>query len=194
LYRQFETEVRHPNTTFKEQHPDFFAELYEQIKSGEIKENDVQSIDPISSSQPPAYESAKNPVIIRNMLSGITRGSDDNLIKNYDEIVQMCMSDTAVALIKSRLESKKQDVPQNPGINKEIRKRLGWEYQENKLLYDVNLVRKTATPTANGLFSKFCYHKGNFSVFMSRHCQKDYICMLNWVIIIGKRRTKQIFK
>jgi len=189
LYRGFEVELFHPRGEFKEQHPDFFRKVIDGIESGEIKEIDDPSIEPVSSSQPPAYVSAKNPVIIRNMLSGITQ-NPNNLIKKYDEIVQMCSPDTAVSLVKSLLESKKQEVPKNPGIDKQIRKRLGWENNENKLLYDVNLVRRTATPTANGLFSKFCFHTGKFSVFMSRHCQKDYICMLNWVIIIAFRLVR----
>ena len=202
LYRGFEVEVFHPSNEFKEQHHDFFTKVIDGIESGEIKKIDEPSIEPVSSSQPQAYLSAKTPAIIRNMLSGITQ-NPDNLIKKYDELVQMCMPDTAVALVISLLESKKQTVSQNPATDKQIRKRLGWENNENKLLYDVNLVRRTATPTANGLFSKFCFHNGEFSVFMSRHCQKDYICMLNWVIIIafrlirdypGKYSNEQIVK
>jgi hypothetical protein len=96
-----------------------------------------------------------------------------------------------LALIKAQLASNNIALPKEPpnaeAVDKQILQALGWNNNENRLLYDPDLVRKTATPTANGLFSKFCYHKGKFSVFMSRGCPGDYSCMLNWVIIFAFR-------
>ena len=172
-----------------------YKEIAEGIESGEINQIDRNSNNVVSSdeSMPEAYRTAKEPAVIRNMLSGITQ-TPDKLIKEYDQIVEMCQAETALALIKSQLKSKNIALSEEPqkakAEDRQILQALGWNNNENRLLYDTNLVRKTAIPTANGLFSKFCYHKGKFAVFMSRHCQKDYSCMLNWIIINAFRLVK----
>ena len=38
-----------------------------------------------------------------------------------------------------------------------------------------------------GLFSLFCFDSGSFSPAFSRHCGENYVCMLNWVLILAFR-------
>ena len=201
-YRMFATEVGHKPSELKEQHPEIYEKVIEGIESGEIKpsEDNEPPIKTSDNLKPEAYLTARDSNVVRNMLRGLAQTSvsamkttTDKLIEEYDQMVTMCRPETAVALIKAQLESKNIDLPKEPlskvkATDKRIRETLGWNNNnENTLLYDVNLVRKTATPTANGVFSKFCYHKGKFSVFMSRGCPGDYSCMLNWIIIFAFR-------
>jgi hypothetical protein len=201
IYRMFATEVGHKPSELNKTHPEIYEKVFKGIESGEIKliEDDEPPIKSSDNSKSEAYLTARDSNVVRNMLRGLTQRSvsamattTDELIKEYDQLVAMCRPETAVALIKAQLESKNIDLPKEPlskvkATDKRIRETLGWNNSENTLLYDVNLVRKTATPTANGVFSKFCYHKGKFSVFMSRGCPGDYSCMLNWVIIFAFR-------
>jgi hypothetical protein len=202
IYRMFATEVGHKPSELNKTHPEIYEKVFKGIESGEIKliEDDEPPIKSSDNSKSEAYLTARDSNVVRNMLRGLTQRSvsamkttTDELIKEYDQLVAMCRPETAVALIKAQLESKNIDLPKEPlskvkATDKRIRETLGWNNNnENTLLYDVNLVRKTATPTANGVFSKFCYHKGKFSVFMSRGCPGDYSCMLNWIIIFAFR-------
>jgi len=193
IYLRFAIEVGHKPDELKEQHPEIYEKVIEGIESGEIKpsEDDDKQIEPSDNSKSEAYRTALDSNVVRNMLRGLAT-TTDKLIKEYDQLVAMCRPETAVALIKAQLELKNIAMPKEPlskvkATNNRIREVLGWSNSKNTLLYDVNLVRKTATPTANGLFSKFCYHKGKFSVFMSRGCPGDYSCMLNWIIIFAFR-------
>jgi hypothetical protein len=129
------------------------------------------------------------------MLRGLAHTSasgTDKLIEQYNQLVDMCQPETALALIKSQLASKKIAMPQTPpnvvdDMDKQILQALGWNNGKNTLLFNAKLEVKTATPTANGLFSKFCYHERIFSDFMFKQCQTDYSCMLNWIIIFAFR-------
>jgi hypothetical protein len=38
-----------------------------------------------------------------------------------------------------------------------------------------------------GLFSLFCFDSGSFSQAFSSHCGENYVCMLNWVLILAFR-------
>jgi hypothetical protein len=201
IYRMFATEVGHKPDELKERHPEIYEEVIKGIESGEIKpsEDDESPIKSSNNLKPEAYFTARDSNVVRNMLRGLAQTSvsamattTDELIKEYEQLVAMCRPETAVALIKAQLESKNIDLPKEPlskvkATDNRIRETLGWNNSENRLLYDTNLVRKTSVPTANGVFSKFCYHKGKFSVFMSRGCPGDYSCMLNWVIIFAFR-------
>ena len=195
IYNDFADELHHTPKELNEKHPELYQKIAEGIKSGEIKQIDRNNNPVVSSdeSMPEAYRTAKNPAVIRDMLGGLTQKSNE-LITKYDQMVEMCQPQTALALIKSQLKLKNIPLSEEPqkakAADKQILQALGWNNNENRLLYDTNLVRKTAIPTANGLFSKFCYHKGKFAVFMSRHCQRDYSCMLNWIIIIAFRLVK----
>ncbi len=122
-------------------------------------------------------------------LSNASASASDKLIEQYNQLVEMCQPETAVALIKSQLASKKIAMPQTPpgDVDKQILQALGWNKGKNTLLFNAKLEVKTSTPTANGLFSKFCYHDGIFSHFMFGQCQTEYSCMLNWIIIFAFR-------
>ena len=194
IYRMFAIELKHKPDELKEQHPEIYEKVIEGIESGEIKpsEDDEPPIEPSDNSKSEAYLTARDSIVVRNMLRGLAQTSvsaTDKLIKEYDQLVAMCRPETAVALIKKQLASKNIALPQTPesAVDKHILQTLGWDKGENKLLFNAKLELKTKTPTANGLFSKFCYHEGSFSRFMFKQCQTDYMCMLNWIIIFAFR-------
>lgn len=120
----------------------------------------------------------------------------EKLIEKYDQMVELCRPKTAVALIKKQLLSKKIAFPQTPpsavaAIDKQILEALGWDKGENRILYNAKLELKTKTPTVSGLFSTFCFHERKFARFMFQRCQTDYICILNWTIILAFRLVKK---
>jgi hypothetical protein len=89
----------------------------------------------------------------------------------------MCDKTTAVVLIKKLLLSKSISI--NNLTDERILEILGWNKNTNELLYRNN---------GQGLFSFFCFDdKRNFSPAFSHHCEKNYVCMLNWVLILAFR-------
>jgi hypothetical protein len=180
-------------------------EVLAGIIHGKIKpikeENPLPLPEPQNETKPQAYDSAKNPNIIRNMLIGITRDNPEkrqqDIIEKYNQMVELCRPDTALALIKAQLASKKIALPQTPpsaiaAIDKQILEALGWDKSENTLLFNAKIdVTKNERPAVVGLFSMFCYHDRKFARFMFQRCQTDYGCMLNWIIILAFRLMKK---
>jgi hypothetical protein len=205
LYRKYAIELNHNKNDFNKKHPEFIHKVFEDIDRGEItpikEENPLPLPEPQNETKPQAYDSAKNPNIIRHMLIGITRDNPEkrqqDIIEKYNQMVELCRPDTALALIKAQLASKKIALPQTPpsaiaAIDKQILEALGWDKSENTLLFNAKIyVTKNERPAVVGLFSMFCYHERKFAHFMFPQCQTDYSCMLNWIIIIAVRLVNE---
>jgi hypothetical protein len=207
LYPEYATELSHNNTDFNKNHPEFIHKVFKGIDRGEItpitEENSQRELEPQNKTKPQAYDSAKNQKIIHNMLIGISRDNPEkrqqDIIEKYNQMVELCRPDTALALIKAQLASKKIALPQTPpsaiaAIDKQILEALGWDKSENTLLFNAKLTvaeNKEMPTTVSGLFSTFCYHDRKFARFMFQQCRTDYICMLNWIIILAFRLMKK---
>jgi hypothetical protein len=96
----------------------------------------------------------------------------------------MCDRKTALELIRPLLKLEQDEIVPS---DKELLTTLGWNGSENVLLYDINKIRQGVRVFVQGLFSFFCFNNGDFSVAFSRHCGRNYVCMLNWVIIVAFR-------
>jgi hypothetical protein len=191
LYVKAVTELK-PLTP--ENNPTFYKELKEAILDKTIQpvlatttknESSSASHDtPLS----PAAQSANNPNVIKNLIMNLkakTEESQTSIIKKYEDLVMMCDKTTALELIKPLLKPKKgETIP----TDKKLLTMLGWNGNDNELLYDINKRRKGGGGVfIQGLFSFFCFDNDKFSVGFSRHCGRNYVCMLNWVIIVAFR-------
>ena len=188
LYVEAVTQV---NPLTPENNPIFFKNLEKAILDKTIQpvwatepENEPSHDTPLS----PAAQSAKNPNVIKNLIMNLkakTEESQTSIIKKYEDLVMMCDKTTALELIKPLLKPKKgETIPSD----KKLLTMLGWNGNDNELLYDINKRRKGGGGVfVQGLFSFFCFDNGKFSVGFSRHCGRNYVCMLNWVIIVAFR-------
>ena len=188
LYVDAVTQV---NPLTPENNPRFFKNLEKAILDKTIQP--VRATEPENepshdTSLSPAAQSAKNPNVIKNLIMNLNAKTEDaqtSIIKNYEDLVMMCDKTTALELIKPLLKPKKgETIPSD----KKLLTMLGWNGNDNELLYDINKRRKGGGGVfVQGLFSFFCFDNGKFSVGFSRHCGRNYVCMLNWVIIVAFR-------
>ena len=164
------------------------SEFYEKLRKESEKGNNKVELVPATKSNDakphddnlsPAEQSANNPEVIKNLI----RSLDPKIVpdnakttKQYEELVKMCDKTTAVVLIKQLLLSK--SIPIENLTDERILEILGWNKNTNELLYRNN---------GQGLFSFFCFDGGSFSPAFSHHCEKNYVCMLNWVLILAFR-------
>jgi uncharacterized protein (TIGR02452 family) len=172
-------------TTHGGLNPEFYKELSKEIEKGNnkvelvpaTKSNDAKSHDDNLS---PAEQSANNPEVIKNLIRSLDpKIVPDNAktVERYEQLVKMCDKTTAVELIKQLLLSK--SIPIEKLTDERILEILGWNKNTNELLYRHN---------GQGLFSFFCFDdKRNFSPAFIHHCEKNYVCMLNWVLILAFR-------
>jgi hypothetical protein len=172
---------------FKKAYPGFYSQVKAGIIDGIIlpvtkRENEEQppEVEKPSDNLSPAEQSANNPEVIKNLI----RSLDPKIVpdkaktnERYEQLVKMCDKTTAVVLIKQLLLSK--TIPIEKLTDERILEILGWNKNTNELLYRHN---------GQGLFSFFCFDdKRNFSPAFSHHCEKNYVCMLNWVLILAFR-------
>lgn len=173
-----------------ENNPGFYEELKEAILNKTIQpvlattdtENESASRVALS----PAAQSVMNPNVIKNLIMNLDATTEDartGIIKKYEDLVMMCDKTTALKLIKPMLNLKEGEKAPS---DEKLLTMLGWNGTVNELLYDINKGRKGGLVFA-GLFSFFCFYNGNFSVGFSRYCGRNYVCMLNWVIIAAFR-------
>jgi hypothetical protein len=188
LYVKAVTELK-PLTP--ENNPTFYKELEKAILDKTIQpvlattdtENESASHDTLS----PAAQSANNPNVIKNLIMNLDATTEDartSIIKKYEDLVMMCDKTTALKLIKPRLNPKEGEKAPS---DEKLLTMLGWNGTVNELLYDINKRIKGGIVFVQGLFSFFCFYNGNFSIGFSRHCGRNYVCMLNWVIIVAFR-------
>ena len=188
LYNKFVTSF-YPISSpeFKKAYPGFYSQVKAGIIDGTIlpvtkKENEEQTTEDeeLSDNLSPAEQSANNPEVIKNLIRSLDpKIVPDNAktIEQYEQLVKMCDKTTAVVLIKKLLLSKSISI--NNLTDERILEILGWNKNTNELLYRNN---------GQGLFSFFCFDdKRNFSPAFSHHCEKNYVCMLNWVLILAFR-------
>jgi hypothetical protein len=176
---------------FHKENPDFGEQVAAGFMDGSIEpvsktENEDASSQETSDDLSPAEQSADNPEVIKNLIMNLKVKPDikSEIIQQYEQLVMMCQRKTALELIKPLLKPKKDEIVPS---DREILTTLGWNGSENELLYDINKRRQGQIVFVNGLFSFFCFDNGEFSVAFSRHCGKNYACMLNWVLIAAFR-------
>ena len=152
----------------------------------ENKEQEVTKDDEPSDTLSLAEQSANNPEVIKNLIRNLKVKPVEDVIKNYEELVMMCDKTTALNLIRSLLKPKPgEKIPSD----KDLHETLGWYNNTNVLLYhdksdnDKSDNERGQGGVVQGLFSFFC----NRSAAFSRHCAKNYVCMLNWILILAFR-------
>ena len=191
LYNKFVTSF-YPISSleFKNEYPDFDPQVKAGIINGTIpsltkrEENEEQTPEDEEPSDnlSPAEQSSNNPEVIKNLIRSLNIPSKAETTKQYEELVKMCDKTTAVELIKQLLLSNsirgKKPTDERMPTDERILEILGWNKNTNKLLYRNN---------GQGLFSLFCFDSGSFSPAFSRHCGENYVCMLNWVLILAFR-------
>ena len=172
---------------FKTKNPKFDQQVEAGIIDGTIppltkRENEEQppEDEEPSDNLSPAEQSANNPEVIKNLIRSLDpKIVPDNAktVELYEELVKMCDKPTAVEVIKQLLLSKSISIEKL--TDERILEILGWNKNTNELLYRHN---------GQGLFSFFCFDdKRNFSPAFIHHCEKNYVCMLNWVLILAFR-------
>jgi hypothetical protein len=175
-----------------ENNPEFYDKLKEAILNKTIQPVSAATTTKYEPSHDtplsPAAQSAKNPNVIKNLIMNLNAKTEDaqtSIIKKYEDLVMMCDKITALELIKPLLKPKQgETIPSDT----KLLTMLGWNGNDNELLYDINKRRKGGGGVfIQGLFSFFCFDNDKFSVGFSRHCGKNYMCMLNWVIIVAFR-------
>ena len=185
LYNKLVTSVNAiTSLEFKNEYPDFDPQVKAGIIDGTIppltkRENEEQpqhEDEETSDNLSPAEQSANNPEVIKNLISSLNIPSKAKTTKQYEELVKMCDKTTAVELIKQLLLSK--SIRGKKPTDERILEILGWNKNTNKLLYRHN---------GQGMFSLFCFDSGSFSPAFSSHCGENYVCMLNWVLILAFR-------
>jgi hypothetical protein len=179
---------------FHNENPDFDKQVKAGIIDGSITpvsktENEDQyasSQDETSDDLSPAHHSADNPEVIKKLIMNLKVNPviKADIIQQYEQLVFMCQRKTALELIKPLLKPEKDEIVPS---DRDILTTLGWNGSENELLYDINKRRQGQIVFVNGLFSFFCFDKGEFAAAFSRHCGKNYACMLNWVLIVAFR-------
>lgn len=171
---------------FHNENPDFDKQVKAGIIDGSITpvsktENEDQdaSSQETSDDLSPAHHSADNPEVIKKLIMNLKVNPviKADIIQQYEQLVFMCQRKTALELIKPLLKPEKDEIVPS---DRDILTTLGWNGSENELLYDKIVF-------VNGLFSFFCFDKGEFAAAFSRHCGKNYACMLNWVLIASFR-------
>ena len=164
---------------------EFYEKLREESENGNNKVELVPATKfndakPHDDNLSPAEQSANNPEVIKNLIRSLDpKIVHDNAktIEQYEQLVKMCDKTTAVELIKQLLLSNSISI--NNLTDERILEILGWNKNTNELLYRNN---------GQGLFSLFCFDdKRNFSPAFIHHCEKNYVCMLNWVLILAFR-------
>jgi uncharacterized protein (TIGR02452 family) len=175
---------------FKTKNPKFDQQVEAGIIDGTIppltkrEENEEQppEDEEPSDNLTPAEQSANNPEVIKNLIRSLNVPSKAKTIERYEQLVKMCDKTTALELIKQLLLSKsihgKKPIDERMPTDERILEILGWNKNTNKLLYRNN---------GQGLFSLFCFDSGSFSQAFSSHCGENYVCMLNWVLILAFR-------
>jgi hypothetical protein len=165
--------------------------LERELNNGSIRVYENNGPDVESSTTPLALaKSAVNSqVAMEHLMNSVDEhfkvkpgSADKTTLQRYKTLVRLCSASTAVQLIKELLKQNNTTTSLN---DKQILTILGWNNSENLLFYNPNK-NSNGGALLGGLFSLFSYSQGKFSYFLSQNCVKDYVCMLNWILLIAE--------
>jgi hypothetical protein len=165
--------------------------LERELNNGSIRVYENNGPDVESSTTPLALaKSAVNSqVAMEHLMNSVDEhfkvkpgSADKTTLQRYKTLVRLCSASTAVQLIKELLKQNNTTTSLN---DKQILTILGWNNSENLLFYNPNK-NSNGGALLGALFSLFSYSQGKFSYFLSQNCAKDYVCMLNWILLIAE--------